>query len=81
MTLRVTVEIIPFGEENKARTIEILNISNVTFDEGEGPNKSSKYVIEHNDYKNYTDDTPRVFHERTDGALTLIRKALEKLGY
>lgn len=73
MTLRVILQIVPFGNEDKAYTIETLNISNIK-QNGFG---NCDYVIEHNDYRNYTDDTPRVNHNRQDGALELVRKALE----
>jgi hypothetical protein len=32
MTLRITIEIVPFGEEDKKRTIGVANISNVDGD-------------------------------------------------
>lgn len=81
MTLRVEISIIPFGDEDKKRVIETLNISNITFKEGCSATGEDFYVIEHNDYKNYNEDTPRVHHQRKDGALTLVKLALKKLGY
>lgn len=79
MTLRMVLEIIPFGDETRARTIETLNISNVSFREGPGPNGEDVYVVEHNSYKNYNDNTPRVFHRREDGAMKLVEKALNNV--
>lgn len=81
MTLRVTLEIVPFGREDKKYTIETLNISNVTLQVPTIVKGEDTYIIEHNDYKNYDDKTPKVPHKREDGALTLVRKALERLGY
>jgi hypothetical protein len=75
MTLRATLEIIPFGDETKAREIVVLNISNVTFKEGRGPNGEDTYVVEVNDYKNYDSNTKRIFHKREDGAVALVEKA------
>lgn len=75
MTLRVIIQIVPYGVEENAREIERLNISNIEV------GFLSNYVIEHNEYKNYNDETPRVKHQRTDGALTLVRKAIEVLGH
>jgi len=80
MTLRVEISIIPFGNESKKRVIETVNISNVSFTETTEIGYD-KYVIEHNNYKNYDKDTPRVTHIRQQGALTLARKALERLGF
>lgn len=74
MTLRVEISIIPFGNEDEKRVIETLNISNIL------PTPISTYVIERNSYKKYDEDTPRVTHSRTDGALVLVRKAIEALG-
>ena len=78
MTLRCTLEIIPFGDEEKKRVIRTLNISNVSFTE-ETPDGYNIYVIEVDDYKNYNDKTPRVLHKREDGAEELVRKSLETL--
>ena len=80
MTLRVTLEIIPFGDEERARTIKTVNISNVTFKEGARDNVHN-YVVEVDSYKNYNDETLRISHNRSDGAETLVKKALEALGY
>lgn len=49
MTLRVTIEIVPFGEESQKRTIETINISNweqIGFD-------LYNYRIEDNRYKEF----------------------------
>lgn len=75
MTLRITIEIVPFGVEAKKRVIETINVSNIT----PGHDDPAEYVIEHNDYKHYNETTPRVRHRRDDGALVLARKALEEI--
>lgn len=75
MTLRVTLEIVPYGNEALKREIEVINISN----EGAVNLSECIYAIEHNDYKNASGKTPRVKHTREEGALVLVKKALEKL--
>lgn len=85
MTLRVILQIVPFGDESQIKEIGRLNISNVSHKEGRGvaeyPDGShdDRYVIEVNDYKNYNDKTPRVFHKRSQGAWKLVQIALNKL--
>ena len=79
MTLRIQVSIVPFGDETKKREILTLNISNVTHKDGRGPNGEDTYIIEKNDYKNYTDQTPRLHHHRDDGFEALVIAALEKV--
>lgn len=80
MTLRVTLEIVPFGDESKKRIIETINVSNLGRYQGDDSDLF-QYVIEHNNYKNYTDTTPRVSHFRKDGAICLAYKALQHLFY
>lgn len=74
MTLRVTLEIVPFGEEQHKRTIDVFNISNIgkAFD----PNYHI-YVVERNEYKTGSHDLLKVFHKREDGSLVLVKKVLE----
>lgn len=74
MTLRVTLSIVPFGEEDKERVIEVINISNL----GQLQGNNCIYVVEKNSYKEYEEGTPRVLHDRDDGAIWLAAKALEK---
>ena len=77
MTLRVTIEIVPFGEESQKRTIETINISNweqIGFD-------LYNYRIEDNRYKEFREDDEWVEHSRKDGALILVSKALAKLDF
>lgn len=77
MTLRITLEIIPLGREEEAYVIETVNVSNM----GEKAKDFDvyEYIVEHNSYKTPNEDTPWIEHKRTDGAITLARKALEVL--
>lgn len=75
MTMRITISIVPFGREKDEYTIETINVSNL----GTTDLREWEYVVEHNSYKNYDHTTPRVFHERSKGAIALAAKALEKL--
>lgn len=65
MTLRVTVEIVPFGDESRKRTLDVMNISNVTEPCWE------------NDYCDIADYTVKG-HRRKAGFWELIKKALER---
>lgn len=78
MTLRVTLSIVPFGDETKERVIETLNISNTTFEEGRGPNGEDIYRVEHNKYKAGRDRSPCVAHFRSDGAFKLAELAIQR---
>lgn len=78
MTLRVLLQIVPFGNEDKAHTIETINISNI----GHTPESyplQYQYIIEHNKYKSGEKDLPMVNHNRQDGAIALVHKALGQL--
>lgn len=77
MTIRVTLEVVPLGEENQKRTIEVINISNweqIGFD-------LYSYRIEDNIYKEFQAEDQWVEHSRKDGALSLVAKALTKLDF
>lgn len=72
MTLRVTFEIVPFGEEINKRTIHTLNIHNI------GPTRSED--PDQYEYSFDIDGEPShetVLHFRSEGALELTRKVLE----
>jgi hypothetical protein len=79
MTLRVTFEIVPFGEEDNKRKIREINISNL------GPaNKDllrsdvCEYGVEIDKYK--TDDYDyRVVHNRNDGDISLVNLVLKEV--
>ncbi len=77
MTLRVTLEIIPFGKEENKRVIEVVNISNWQQTDLD----IYSYRIEDNRYKEFREDDQWVDHNRSDGALTLVCRALAKLDF
>ena len=85
MTLRVILQIVPFGDESQVREIGRLNISNVSWREGlslatniDGSH-DDRYLIEVNDYNNHTKETPRIYHNRKHGVWELVRKAMNEL--
>lgn len=65
MTLRVTVEIIPFGDESKKKVLDVMNISNITTPSWE------------NDYGEVSDYIVRG-HKRKAGFWELIKKVLDR---
>lgn len=81
MTLRVTLEIIPFGVEENKRVIRTINISNISNREPCNNHEYDTYVVEIDEYKQYDDFNLRVFHKREDGAEHLVYKVLDSLGY
>ena len=74
MTLRVTVSIVPFGNEDMEYGLDEINISNV----GPSSNGLTAYGVEVNKYKTGRYDL-FVQHKREDGATELARKVLERL--
>lgn len=78
MTLRVELSIIPFGDETKKRVIETFNISNISMLETfpQQQDDDDLYVVEHNTYKKYDDDSYRLLHKRKHGAIELAAKVL-----
>ena len=77
MTLRVTVEIVPYGEEEKKYTIRQLDI----FNKGHVDFGHCKYgVIDINPEKEeHGLHEKEVLHRRDLGAMQLIKKAVEEL--
>lgn len=73
MTLRVKIEIVPFGEEEKVREIRRFNISNL----GDYELGVSFYGVEVDKYKSHEYDFT-VTHKRSDGAEALVNKVLER---
>lgn len=67
MTLRVTFEIVPFGDESLKRQIDVLEISNI--------GTTGEYC----DYRIHGTDLGVTGHCREDGARELVRRALEVL--
>ncbi len=92
MTLRTTLEIIPFGNEDNKYSIFRINIHNIETLRNEGfGNIYCKYKVELQKYNNETIqkfgrpewETEEEFeipeHNRRDGALSLVKKALDFL--
>jgi hypothetical protein len=81
MTLRVELSIVPFGDETKKRIIETINISNIGLNANAvlGEEGYYDYVVEHNDYKHYDEQSLRISHKRADGGIRLAGSALMAL--
>ena len=79
MTMRVTISIVPFGDEEKKYDIETLNISNMGPDEEWDDENICEYAIEHNEYKKFSKPFLAVSHNRKNGALVLAEVALAEL--
>lgn len=79
MTLRVTLEIVPFGDEDQKYVIETVNISNMGPDEEWDDPSICEYIIEHNEYKKFSKPLLAVSHNRKQGALVLAELALAEL--
>lgn len=72
MTLRVTVEIVPHGDESRKRTLNVLNIHNTGTKTWAG---ATRYVVDMDGWR-----LDRNFlHDREDGALVLVRRVLDNL--
>lgn len=75
MTLRVTLEIVPFGVEENKRTIHTININNIT-------GISNVPDVGQHEYEVISDGQKQewtVKHTRSLGARLLVRKVLDKL--
>lgn len=72
MTLRVTIEVVPFGVEENKRTIHVLNIHNDGTKTRAG---ATRYDVDLDGWR-----LDRKFlHDREDGALELVQKVLDKM--
>lgn len=69
MTLRVYIDIIPFGNEDAAYPLHEIDIHNI----GHLPNGEYEYIFELDD-KGVASET--VTHYRSDGAVELVKKVL-----
>lgn len=69
MTLRVYIDIIPLGDEDKAYPLHEVNIHNI----GDLPNGQYEYSFELDD-EGVAPET--VIHTRSEGAVELVRKVL-----
>lgn len=79
MTLRVLFTIVPYGNEDNKHNIHQLNIHNkrnmgLGFCEYYG-------TLDSTDYKGdvTSKSFKEIYHSRQDGALTLVRKVIERL--
>lgn len=64
MTLRVIVQVVPFGDESRVREVGRLNISNITVPEPSNEHGAiADYIVRG--------------HRRSDGFWALVRTALE----
>ena len=70
MTLRVTLEIVPFGIEENKRTIHQINISNIGKSSGQSGGYS--YLVELDKEHKFIVTN----HNRENGALRLLEKVL-----
>jgi hypothetical protein len=79
MTLRCTIEIVPFGIEDRKRPITVLNISNL----GHVSDCRCAYWVETEDHRGVypvKHSFPlKQTHDRRDGAEELVRKVIEEL--
>lgn len=72
MTLRVTLEVVPFGIEDNKRTIKTINIHNIGQTHSQDPDQC-EYSFDVDG--NTAPET--VIHFRSEGAPELVRKVLE----
>ena len=75
MTLRVTISVVPFGNEDNEYELDQINISNLG-----SANGLTTYGVEVNKYKTGKSDF-FVQHKRRDGSTELARKVLERLSH
>lgn len=76
MTLRITLEIVPFGIEVNKRTIYQFDISNTGTATKSG---KTRYEMHQMIPDMPWDETYKLMHERKWGAVRLARKALERM--
>jgi hypothetical protein len=75
--LRVTVEIVPHGDESRAEVLQCLEIAQVAqYDDD--PGGLREYAIRDVASDDYPDWTVRLMHLRFDGASMLAAKALKR---
>ena len=74
MTLRVTVEIVPFGLEGAKRTLGVMELHNTSL-----LDKSSNYQIEAQNETGASDSFELKGHDRDRGWLPLVQRAFELL--
>lgn len=74
--LRVTLEMVPFGQEATKRTIGVIEISNIGGDSNYGKYEAS--LLSDEDTSGKKDVFIDCF-ERSNGAWSLVRRAISKL--
>lgn len=74
MTLRVTVEIVPLGDESRKRELGRMDISNITYDRTKENEygEIADYIVRSEGRSAYNVRG----HRRSNGFWTLVRKAL-----
>lgn len=77
--LRVTLEVVPLGDEEKKYTIGSLSIANEGCTDVEAGKLCEYSVWTHVPYKGGKHFNKAVTHLREDGAWALVRKALSTL--
>lgn len=75
--IRVTVELVPFGDERFKKTIGILSISN----DGTGDGQIGNYHARLEDDHNAKVEVRVKEHHRRDGAWVLIAKVLDSMRF
>lgn len=80
MTLRVTLEVVPFGKEGKKFKIGHMDISNMGTYDGKDYEYSAKQFTEDGELKIESVDGS-LAHRRDDGPWWLVRKALQLKGF
>jgi hypothetical protein len=76
MTLRITLEIVPFGDETRKYPLKTYNVSNLASLEDSTREMLCLYGVEVNKYKSGSFDF-FVKHDRSEGAEELARLVLE----
>lgn len=74
--LRVTVELVPFGDESRKKTIGIMNIAN----DGRGSSEVGHYDVRLEDDRDVERNARVLHYQRSRGAWSLVRRALEACG-
>ncbi len=75
--IRVTVELVSFGEEDRKKTIGTLEIAN----DGTGDSVTGNYTVRAYDERDEWVRTKVKGHKRQLGFWVLLRLALQQLGY
>ena len=76
MTLRVIIEVVPFGAEEDKYEIGRIDIHNGAH---AGFGQSVYYGTYKSDDQENSCDLQNIFHSRKDGALVLIKKVIEEI--